>query len=204
MRKIFFCLVCLLPVIKGFSQTTLGIRAGSNASTVFTRDNASGTQFETDIKEPVLGYYLGVFSTFDFAEKFGLRPELILSRKGFKVEMPRLEGNNTIARFYYLNLPLLLSYKTSEKVSLLAGPEFGYLLKSSGKKKDREEYKPFDSKERSDIGLALGMSYLLDPAFEIEVRYTHGFTQLSPFLSLNGMQNRSLQLGVAYTLFSNN
>jgi len=204
MKKIIICIISLMSFYEGYAQTSLGIKAGANASTVFTKNNASGTPFEMNIKGPVAGYYIGVFKSIDLVSRIGFRPELILSRKGFRSEMPHLPNNNTTTRFYYLNLPLLLSYKSTEKFSLLAGPEIGYLLRSSAiNEENSEAYESFDSKKKSDVGIALGLNYNLSPGIAVELRYSHGFTRLSPYKSLTDMQNRAVQLGLAYNIFAN-
>ena len=188
---------------EGYAQTSLGIKVGTSASTVYTKNDASGTPYETNIKGPIAGFYIGVFKSIDLVSKIGFRPELILSRKGFKSEMPNLPNKSTTARFYYLNLPLLLSYKPTVKLSLLAGPEFGYLLKSSGKNVNREEYEDFDSRKKSDIGIAMGLNYNLSPAMAVALRYSHGFTRLSPYKGLIDSKNRAIQLGLAFNIFAN-
>ena len=202
MKKIIICFISFIFFHKGYAQTALGIKGGANTSTVFTKNNQSGTPFETNIKGPVVGYYIGVFKNIDLVSKINFRPELLLSRKGFKSEMPHLPNNSTTTRFYYLNLPLMLSYKPTDKFSLLAGPEFGYLLKSSGKNVNGKEFESFDSRKKTDVGIALGLNYNLRPTMAVELRYSHGFTRLSPFKGLIDSKNRSIQLGLAHNILT--
>jgi hypothetical protein len=131
--------------------------------------------------------------------KFSIQPELLLSQKGFKSESIHLDAITTTARFYYLNLPLLFRYKPIENFALLAGPEFGLLLRASGKREDREDWDEFTrSYKRRDFGLVVGANYDVTPAMAVELRYSHGMTKQLPFKGLNEMQNRVVQIGLAY------
>jgi hypothetical protein len=100
-----------------------GLKAGVNISNVYDTKNQ---EFNADFKA---GFAVGAFLTIPIGELIGLQPEILFSQKGYKATGSVL----TIPYEYthttnYLDVPLLFALKPSEHVTLLAGPQYSFLM----------------------------------------------------------------------------
>ena len=79
--------------------------------------------------DPKVGAAVGAFVSIPIGEFFGLQPEIMISQRGFKADgtifgMPyEMKRTST-----YLDIPLLFSFRPAPFLSILAGPQFSYLL----------------------------------------------------------------------------
>jgi len=102
----------------------LGIKAGLNLSNVY---DAQGEAFNADAK---FGFAGGVFFAIPIGRYFGIQPEVLISQKGFQANGRILGSEYNFTRTTtYLDVPILFAFKPSEFISLLAGPQYSYLLK---------------------------------------------------------------------------
>jgi hypothetical protein len=100
-----------------------GIKAGANYSNVY---DSKGENFNAD---PKLGFAGGVYLAIPIGKYLGIQPEALLSQKGFKATGTLLGSTYKFTRTTtYLDLPLLFSFKPSEFITVLAGPQYSYLL----------------------------------------------------------------------------
>jgi hypothetical protein len=105
-------------------QLVIGIKAGMNVSNVW---DEQGADFVAD---PKLGAVGGVFLAVPIGKYFGIQPELLFSQKGFKGGGILLGFPYSFTRTTsYLDVPILVQFKPIEYFTLLAGPQFSYLLK---------------------------------------------------------------------------
>lgn len=105
------------------NKLSLGFKIGANYSNVY---DSQGENFVADAK---FGFATGVFASIPIAGFFGFQPELLYSQKGFKATGTLLGSNYSYTRTTnYLDIPLLLAFKPSTKFTLLAGPQFSFLL----------------------------------------------------------------------------
>jgi hypothetical protein len=105
-------------------QFQLGLKAGANFANVY---DTQGEEFRADGK---LGFVGGAFLTIPLSTMFGIQPEVLFSQKGFKAT------GNVLGRRYeltrttnYLDVPLMLSVKPIQYVTVMAGPQFSYLIR---------------------------------------------------------------------------
>jgi hypothetical protein len=105
-------------------QFQLGLKAGANFANVY---DTQGEEFRADGK---LGFVGGAFLTIPLGTMFGIQPEVLFSQKGFKAT------GNVLGRRYeltrttnYLDVPLMLSVKPIQYVTVMAGPQFSYLIR---------------------------------------------------------------------------
>lgn len=104
-------------------QLVFGIKAGMNVSNVW---DEQGADFVAD---PKLGAAAGVFLAVPIVKYFGVQPELLFSQKGFKGGGVLLGFPYSFTRTTsYLDVPILVQFKPIEYFTLLAGPQFSYLL----------------------------------------------------------------------------
>lgn len=105
-------------------QLVFGIKAGMNVSNVW---DEQGADFVAD---PKLGAAGGVFLAVPIGKYFGVQPEVLFSQKGFKGGGSLLGFPYSFTRTTsYLDVPILVQFKPIEYFTLLAGPQFSYLLK---------------------------------------------------------------------------
>lgn len=200
MNKAVVLLLLFISSYQGFGQTRLGFKAGANLSTVIADKDVVAFPEYVNIEEPRVGYYVGVFSSIPFNKKLSLHPELLLSLKGFKTVSTHPDRYRYTTNLHYLNLPILLSYKPFSKFTLLAGPEFGLLLRAKYKGDFIEGWRTSTDYKKSDFGVTAGLNYDFLPKWAIEGRYSHGITYLTEYQQVKDTRNRVWQVGVAYTL----
>lgn len=128
-------ILALMMTSIGFSQKMnatdnrsafkFGVKAGVNFSNVY---DEQGESFVADSKA---GFAAGGFFAIPFGKLLGFQPEIMYSQKGFK-------GTGNILGFGYdytrtssfLDIPLLLQIKPAPILTLVAGPQFSYLLET--------------------------------------------------------------------------
>jgi hypothetical protein len=105
-----------------------GIKAGANLSNVY---DSEGEDFVADNK---IGVVAGGFVSIPIGRYFGVQPEVLFSQKGFKSTGTFLGSSYDMTRTSnYLDIPLLVSFKPIESLSILFGPQFSYLMKQTDK-----------------------------------------------------------------------
>lgn len=101
-----------------------GLKAGLNYSNVY---DAKGEQFNADAK---FGLAAGVFMAIPIGKYLGIQPEALLSQKGFKATGMILGSSYDFTRTTtYLDIPLQFALKPSEFITILAGPQYSFLIK---------------------------------------------------------------------------
>jgi len=102
----------------------LGPKIGMNISNVY---DTEGEEFKASHK---FGWAAGVFLSLPIGPIFGIQPEMLFSQKGFKASGSILGNAYTFTRTLdYFDIPILIAYKPTERLSLMAGPQYSYLLK---------------------------------------------------------------------------
>lgn len=130
MKKI----ILLLAVMTVFSANifaqessqkfNFGIKAGGNFSNIY---DSEGEAFTADGK---LGFAGGVFVSIPIIKFIGIQPEFLYSQKGFKGKGVLLGSSYDLTRTTsYLDIPILLAIKPINMITILAGPQFSFLLK---------------------------------------------------------------------------
>lgn len=102
-------------------KVTFGIKGGVNISNVY---DSKQQDFDTNSK---LGLAAGVFLGLPLSTYVGIQPELLYSQRGYK-ETGSLFDSEFTRTTNYLDVPLLLAIKPSPVLSILAGPQFSFLL----------------------------------------------------------------------------
>jgi hypothetical protein len=101
-----------------------GLKAGLNYSNVY---DTKGEEFKTDAK---FGFATGFFLAVPIGKFLGIQPEVLYSQKGFKATGIILNNTYDVTRTTsYIDVPLLASLKPVEYITLLAGPQYSYLIK---------------------------------------------------------------------------
>jgi hypothetical protein len=105
------------------SSLHFGPKVGLNLSNVYDSEEEN---FDADAK---VGFAAGIFVAIPLGRLLGIQPELLYSQKGFKASGSILGNDYTFTRtLNYLDIPLLVVVKPSEMFSIVAGPQYSYLM----------------------------------------------------------------------------
>jgi len=100
-----------------------GIKAGVNFANVY---DTEGEEFAADGK---IGFAGGGFLSIPIGKFIGIQPEILFSQKGFQATGSLLGFDYKYTHTAnYLDIPLMFSVKPIESVSILAGPQYSYLI----------------------------------------------------------------------------
>lgn len=109
-------------------KLTFGIKGGANLSNVY---DSEGEQFNAD---PKFGLVAGAFVAVPLGKYFGVQPEVLFSQKGYKGSGSLLGSDYSYSyTSSYIAVPLLLAFKPVSLVSIVAGPQFSFLIKDKYK-----------------------------------------------------------------------
>jgi len=105
------------------SNFILGAKLGANYSNVY---DSEGEDFVADGK---FGFVAGGFVTLPLGKLFAVQPEILYSQKGFKGNGTLFGSSYSYTRTTdYLDVPIFLAVRPLEYLSIMAGPQFSYLL----------------------------------------------------------------------------
>jgi hypothetical protein len=144
---------------KDFGQElTFGLKAGANFSNVY---DSKGEDFRADGKLGLIG---GAFFAIPLGKMIGVQPEFLFSQKGFKAEGTILGSPYKFTRTTnFIDVPLLFVIKPVKFVSILAGPQFSYLLKQKDVFQNAystiEQEQEFENEEirKNTLGVVAGL-----------------------------------------------
>jgi opacity protein-like surface antigen len=212
----------LLPLIAIFAfgisnaqEVTYGVKGGLNLS------NLTG---DIDDSESLIGAHVGAFAEIKITDKFSVQPELLFSMQGAKQEYTYFESfegfeitetEKTTIKLGYLNLPIMAKFYATEKFSLEAGPQLGFLMsakvdyeftyrETSGgiteveTESDSEDIK--DDVKSIDFGFGLGAAYKFKENLFIGARYTIGLSSIAKDFEGESadIKNNVLQISIGY------
>jgi hypothetical protein len=127
MKKIMLMMLVLVSVaynVAAQERPAFGLKVGTNYSNVY---DERGEEFDADAK---FGWVAGAFLSIPIGEFLGVQPEVLFSQKGFKATGRMFGSNYDLKRTTnYIDVPLLFVLKPAKSISLLAGPQFSYLIK---------------------------------------------------------------------------
>ncbi len=102
----------------------IGFKAGVNSSNLYD------TKSENFDNKSKLGLAFGGFLSIPLGKVIGFQPEVMYSQKGYKASGSLLVANYDYTRKTdYLDVPLQLQIKPAPFLTLLAGPQYSFLLK---------------------------------------------------------------------------
>ncbi len=214
MKKLIF--TTLLCAVAGAASSqvalTFGVKAGANFAKLSSNEDADA-RFRP-------GLHAGFFANVAFTDKLSFQPELFYSAQGTKLanNLDNSDEENRRMLVNYVQVPLLLQYALTEKLSVQAGPQIGILLSAKRKwdgywEEDGwdEEYTYIEEPDSDDIkeyfktldiGLGIGLGYKISERFGIYTRYIHGLTNMvkEQYLSPGEKEgNRVIAVGLSYS-----
>lgn len=190
MKRILSVLVCaLLTAAAAQAQgPRLGIKAGANY-TDFSGD-------DSDAWEGKFGFHAGLFASFPITEDFlSLRPELLFSTKGAKIE----STDDDKVKLGFIDVPVLAQINAGP-LYFEAGPSFSVRVSEKRKIGDSTVDDQLDGLKRSAVGYAAGIGLVSTPlGLSAGVRYSGDFTKI--YDSSSGgpeLRNSGLLLTLGY------
>ncbi len=138
-----------------------GGKLGMSYSNVW---DSRGEQFRAD---PKAGFVGGIFLGIPIGQFLGVQPEVLFSQKGFKGEGTLLGSPYSFNRTTsYVDVPLQLQLKPSNFLTLLAGPQFSYLLHQKDQytfgQNSNEQQQEFDNDNirKNVLGFVAGADFI--------------------------------------------
>ncbi len=108
------------------TKLLFGVKAGLNYSNVY---DSQGEAFSAN---PKLGFAGGVFLAIPIGRYLGIQPEVLFSQRGFQSTGIFMGGTYNVTRTSnYVDFPILFALKLSEFFTVLAGPQYSYLVKQT-------------------------------------------------------------------------
>jgi Outer membrane protein beta-barrel domain len=195
MKKRFCIILLLLVSTQFFGQKTkkdegivFGLKGGLNVS------NFSGDITHNSNRTSI---HIGLFSEIIMSDNFSLQPELLYSGQGFS-------GSDTPgfsrSKYDYINIPVLAKIYLSEKLSIEAGPQIGFLI--SAKEKTEVDKLTISNQKTVDFGLNLGFAYDLKNGVFFQTRYNLGISNVNAGSNEDAIKytNSVVQLSVGIKL----
>jgi len=123
---ILFPVATFAQIMKGNDnnhRVSLGFKAGANLSNVY---DTQGEEFQADSKIGLVG---GLFLTLPLTDVIGVQPEFLFSQRGYQGSGSVLGSKYSFARTTnFIDVPLLVSFRTGEYLSILVGPQYSFLV----------------------------------------------------------------------------
>ncbi len=137
-----------------------GIKAGVNISNVW---DERGQEFTADSKT---GIVVGVFVGIPIGMWLGVQPEILISQKGFKASGSLLGSSYSFTRTAtFIDVPLLVQLKPASFVTVVAGPQFSYLIEQKDEytfgsnSVEQEEQFDTDNIRKNILGFTAGLDF---------------------------------------------
>lgn len=180
MKKLLMLLACSALSLSAFSYgLSYGVKAGWNYS------NIRSSSLNTEARQ---GFHAGLYGNFKLPI-LAIQPEILYSQKGYKVA-----GGSDI-RMDYIDIPVMLKFSILPVLSIDAGPQFSYLIKTQDLA-DGITLPAVPTFNTSQFDGAVGVSAKIWRV-GASARYIFGLQELE---SLNKSKNSLLQLSLQFKL----
>ena len=166
MKKAFLVLVAGISLASAKAQVQFGVKAGANFATL------SGSDVQG--AKTLTGFNGGVFVKLPLVSALSLQPEVLYSGQGAK----STEGSTDVSlNFGYINVPVLAKYTFPMGISVLTGPQIGFLM-SAKEKADGQSVDVKSMLKSTDFSWDFGASYVSPFNLGIEARYGLGLSSI--------------------------
>lgn len=188
MKKVILLFFFASSLIVSQAQVKFGGKAGLNLA------NIVGDDADDDFKTKI-GFNIGAFAEIPVAANFSVKPELVYSAQGTKVD-----NVDTKLNLNYLNVPLLGKYTSTSGFYGETGPQLGFLLSAKAKNDDnstdvKDQFKGFD------FAWAFGVGYeMAESGFGVNLRYNLGLANVPDGEGDASAKNSVFQIGVTKTI----
>ncbi|MCS3795349.1 porin family protein [Niastella sp. OAS944] len=147
-----------------------------------------------------LGFQAGGFAEYNFNKHWAIQPELLYSWSVYKKDGDFLTYYNNYGRtgagdkvnLATISVPLLVRYNLNKTISILAGPQYSYLIYDDEDllKNDRKAFK------NSEVSANIGVQVNLDKV-GFYARYNKGLTDVNDVDERYNWKTSHIQVGMA-------
>ncbi|MDP5158667.1 MAG: PorT family protein [Flaviramulus sp.] len=155
-----------------FQGVKYGVRGGFNISNLAIDGNVN---IENEHRNSL---YFGAFANIGLSKLLSVVPELQFSAEGANEEVLHLD---------YIQMPILLRFRISEKFHAGFGPQVGLKV-----------HKYEDRVNNIAYSALAGVEYKINHAIFVDARYTYGIRNIFDDKLLATATNTNIQLGVGY------
>lgn len=190
-------------------ETHLGVKGGFNYSSI-VGDLTDGLKFR-------FSGHGGVFLEIDFYGNFKLQPEVLYSSQGFQysTDLAAIQTNGSVGeendfrtnvQLNYITVPILGKFVLNERIDIVFGPQFGFLLNQVTKNKNLDQNSNIERRStvsgdfQLDYGAAVGLGIKLNDYLSLSPRFYIGLR--NRLNALQGAQNynAAIQLSLNYSI----
>ncbi len=165
MKKMKLIILAMITVsMSAFAQDDtrdelkIGAKVGINKANIYDDNN------DEFVADPNFGMAVGGFIAIPIGTYLGFHPEVMFSQKGFIGEGSVFGSEYKLKRTTnYLDVPLLIAFKPTKNITLLAGPQYSYLLSRKdeftgfGVDINNEEEFENENLRKNTFGAAIGL-----------------------------------------------
>ncbi len=162
-------ITCSAQESKTDSHRYFGFRAGVTLSHPNFAKGSPPTDYESSWGAGFVG---GLFLNVPISDKFSIQPEYL-----FRQMNSEMTDAQATLNLNYLSLPITVKYNLTQKLSLMAGPQFDLLIKGESQTNGETTSITHQTEERS-IAANIGISYLVWKTVSIEAHYMHGLNHI--------------------------
>lgn len=186
------------------AQLSYGVKAGGAMTGLL--NNIGGARSKA-------GFYAGVFGAIPLHKSFSLQAELNYSAQGGKqlfyagdtwdpVTGYTIPGYKVkvLSWLNYLNLPVLVKYKTASGFFVEAGLQAGLLVSAHDQPSNGMKVDVKNTFQSFDLSVVAGVGYQLHNGLGVDLRYNRGLTDISKPEYYYSRYNSVAQLGFFYVL----
>jgi len=171
MKKLGIMAIALTFItVNGYAQDDdrekihIGAKIGMNYANVY---DTEGEEFDAD---PKLGLAAGAFLSITIGTYIGIQPELMFSQKGFKATGSVLGSEYEFTRTTnYIDIPIYLALKPSSFLTIVAGPQFSYLMS----RKDKFESSFLNTEQEDEFENENIRKNTLGASFGLDININH-------------------------------
>ena len=195
MKKVIstLCIVCFYHLLS-YSQTHFGVKAGLNFAGIANDQNTSLAT------KSITRFHVGILANLALNDNVSLQPQLLLSQKGFGLNIPASKTTkpptleqNLRFNLNYLEMPVNIVYHIDgiEGVYVGAGPYFAYALSGSASDGITKQDIDFGTgSNRFDYGWNASLAIDIVVGYRLQINYSKGRGEVFNSALTGASQNR--------------
>ena len=168
-RNLILTAMLLLVGTAARAQFEIGAKAGLGVSWIF---DTKLIGYEEVV--PHNGFYAGLLADYELDNYMMLQTELTYSAKGHS-DKSQQDGKYH-RDLGYINMPLYFGYKFTRSLSVMAGPEFGWLVNCTTNT-DGNEVDGMDDCHKFDLGVAAQVNFMVNRAIGLDLKFFYSLTR---------------------------
>ncbi|HLK27490.1 MAG TPA: porin family protein [Puia sp.] len=201
MKHLFLLVAAATITTIATAQVQFGAKAGLNLANARVSPTQSGESysFKPD-------FHVGFLASAPIAENLFFQPEVTYSGEGTSAKFTDgTESQSAKINLGFINVPLLVQYRTSSGFFAELGPQAGILLSAKEKVSSNGTTVSVSIKDQVksfNLSGVLGIGYLSSMNLGVDARFSYGFLNLSKNSDSNNgggsIKTETIQIGVFY------